>query len=268
MADVFINTNNGVSEVIINGRRMTVNSDSVTVTRGIMGFLVNGVKFTPDDETKTKDSNESSSDKKYKIMSGRVVALVDIPSKGVSKFDVGGKVDNEGNLSQHGDCWLDYESEVTDGSSLSGDAYLSSSKLTERTKVSGRAYISNSFVKRSNISGNSSVNKSTIIDSSLSGNSRISNSQVESSLTSGNTSVTNSYIFNEQLSGNSRVQNQGTPPRDSHPKKKDSRQWRDPDVPSSKENLSSAEDNNENTKVDKLLTKLLNEVGLSNNWED
>ena len=67
----------------------------------------------------------------------RVIALKDIPSRGVKAGDVGGWLEDEHNLSQHGDCWVAEEAKVFGRARVRNNAYVH-----ERARIYDHATVS------------------------------------------------------------------------------------------------------------------------------
>lgn len=78
----------------------------------------------------------------------RITALIDIPKWDVKKGDVGGEIENEGNLSHAGDGWIEVGSVVTDSSRVINGYVGGDSTL------SGRAILSEGVVLSSIVTGN------------------------------------------------------------------------------------------------------------------
>ncbi len=96
---------------------------------------------------------EATDMQKYEIITdqkdenyGHIRALTDFGD--VKKGDVGGKINNYGNLSQEGDCWVGYDASVCDDAKVSGNAKVygnawvyGNAKVYDETEVSGKAHV-------------------------------------------------------------------------------------------------------------------------------
>lgn len=72
----------------------------------------------------------------------QIEALVDIPTIGVQKGDLGGYIANEKCLWQAGDCWIFDDSAVTDGSLVMQSAQVKGKSLIDgNSKIGGRGII-------------------------------------------------------------------------------------------------------------------------------
>lgn len=100
----------------------------------------------------------------------RVVALRNIPKHNINVGDIGGWVEGEHNLSQEGDCWVDYEAKAFKDSKLQDNAVI-----TDRAELFGTAIVMDNAVVgdrakiygRSVISGNAEIiNDAVIMDGS------------------------------------------------------------------------------------------------------
>lgn len=67
--------------------------------------------------------------KKYKIVNGFIVALIDIPQHDVKAGDTGGRVDSYQNLSQDGTSWIGKHACVLDNASVTGNAYVTDTSI-------------------------------------------------------------------------------------------------------------------------------------------
>ena len=90
----------------------------------------------------------------------RIVALVDIPSKGIFKGMRGGWVASEANLSQHGDCFVLDDAMVFDGALVAGNALVS-----EDARVSGGALVAGNaeLYEEAHVTQNAEVHGDAVI---------------------------------------------------------------------------------------------------------
>lgn len=58
----------------------------------------------------------------------RIIATRDICKHGVVEGDLGGWVEGEHNLSQEGDCWIDFDGIVTGKTKITGDTLVIATK--------------------------------------------------------------------------------------------------------------------------------------------
>lgn len=98
--------------------------------------------------------------------------------KGIERFnaeagDFGGLVQTHADLSQEGDCWLDFNSVLSNGATLRGDAYLEDSTVSGPVTVSGDSVIIHGKVQGSP-SGESTIVNSWVMHTTLRGCFRIS----------------------------------------------------------------------------------------------
>lgn len=102
----------------------------------------------------------------------RIKALVDIPSSGVKKGELGGWVEGENNLSQEGDCWVFQEArvsghaKVTQNARVAGHAVVcENATLQGSCFVSGHVYISGKCVVKGfvNVCGHAEVSGCAVI---------------------------------------------------------------------------------------------------------
>lgn len=77
----------------------------------------------------------------------RIKALIDIPIHNVSVGDIGGIVQNEENLSQEGDCWIEKDARVLNSAKVSENALIRGySKIRDLAQVSGSARVKDALV--------------------------------------------------------------------------------------------------------------------------
>ena len=88
----------------------------------------------------------------------RVQLLKDIERFNAEAGDLGGLVAASANLSQEGDCWLDFDSVLSNGATLRGDAYLEDSTVAGPITVSGDSVIIHGKVQASPSSESTIVN--------------------------------------------------------------------------------------------------------------
>lgn len=80
---------------------------------------------------------ESATDNGYEnTILYRIRACRDIPKWNIKKGDIGGYVESEMNLDQHGECWIADDAEVLDNAFVTGNALISDTAL-----ISGNAYV-------------------------------------------------------------------------------------------------------------------------------
>lgn len=90
----------------------------------------------------------------------RIVALKDIPSIGIVKGERGGLVQSEDNLSQQGDCWIDYSAVVYGQARVYEDAQIEDSvQVFGRAAVFGASIISDNAL----IYGNAKVSGHALV---------------------------------------------------------------------------------------------------------
>jgi len=110
----------------------------------------------------------------------------------VRKWDLGGYIEKEDNLSQEGDCWVYHNAKVLDKALISGDA-----AVYDFAVVSDEAYISDDSIieNKATICGNSNIKNKSVIRN---------NSYVKDATISGHCSINNNSIINGiiYLSGN------------------------------------------------------------------
>lgn len=107
----------------------------------------------------------------------RIRALIDIPRHGVKAGDLGGRVQTDYNLSQKGDCWIEYDAVAFARSCIRDNAILKdTSQICDRSNVSGDAILLNASL----VLHYGSVRENAIIDaafvtdhSDVFGNSRV-----------------------------------------------------------------------------------------------
>ncbi len=122
-------------------------------------------------------------EKKYELIetdckSFRIKALKDfqlITGEMVKKGDLGGAVNGEHNLSQEGNCWIEFEARVFDNSTVSGNAVMKgNSWAKDNSIVSGNAVMKDHSCAKgdSRISGNAVMkdNSMALGNSTVSGN--------------------------------------------------------------------------------------------------
>jgi len=98
--------------------------------------------------------------------------------KGIERFnaeagDFGGLVRTHADLSQEGDCWLDFDSVLSNGATLRGNAYLEDSTVSGPVTVTGDSVIIHSELQASP-SGESTIADSWLMHTTLRGRCQIS----------------------------------------------------------------------------------------------
>lgn len=74
-----------------------------------------------------------------------IIALKDIPARGVFAGDRGGYVECHSNLSQYGSCWIERESKVYAGATIDDHAYVNQfSDIRGNVRVDHHAQVSSS----------------------------------------------------------------------------------------------------------------------------
>jgi len=146
-------------------------------------------------------------DKKYELMEtdydgySRVKALKDfqlITGEMVKKGDLGGRVHGEHNLSQEGNCWIDYYARAYDNSMVKDNAVLKDNSMaSDNSTVSGNAILkdfSRAF-DNATVSGNAVMkgNSWTRDNSTVSGNAVMK----DYSCANGNSIITGNAILQE-----------------------------------------------------------------------
>ena len=134
----------------------------------------------------------------YRIQALKDFTYVDAEEEySVIKGQLGGCIETEDNLSQDGDSWVDYNSEVYDGGKITGHSYVSKSKICN-------SLITNSKVTNSSFISRSIIHDSLIIDSMLVF-SRVELSQVNNSYIEGGLSpfiIENAELLNKIIRSN------------------------------------------------------------------
>ena len=102
----------------------------------------------------------------------QIVALKDTP--GVCKAgDLGGYVKSEQNLSQQGNCWINWRSHVYDTARVEGDAQVINTVLYDNVVVKDMAVVKNSALLGKVVIGGFAEVVNQVID----GNARIMNAK-------------------------------------------------------------------------------------------
>ncbi len=106
----------------------------------------------------------------------RIRALRDMPEIGVKAGQFGGYIEEEGNLSQRGNCWVHDGAVVYNGGEVCGDAQVRGSAVINggtigsNAEVSDRAYVLDTDVGiDANISGSATTYRGCISSSTLKG---------------------------------------------------------------------------------------------------
>lgn len=77
----------------------------------------------------------------------RIRALRDIPKIGVEKWNLGGWIECENNLSQKGDCWVKDDAKVSGLACVTGNALIAGrARVAEGAKISGEVEISDDAI--------------------------------------------------------------------------------------------------------------------------
>lgn len=115
------------------------------------------MRDVPEEDMAKKYRMEPEDDGRY-----RIIALKDIKCHGVIKGQRGGLVENETNLSQEGDCWIDVNSIVSENGIVCGDAFLAGSIVSGDATVGGKAKIYDSEIFEKSVVNDAEVHASTI----------------------------------------------------------------------------------------------------------
>lgn len=90
----------------------------------------------------------------------RIVALKDIPSIGIVKGARGGLIESERNLSQQGDCWIDYPARVYGQARVYQDAQIEdSAQVFEHACIYGSSIVSDNAI----VCGHSKVYENAVV---------------------------------------------------------------------------------------------------------
>lgn len=108
--------------------------------------------------------------KKYKLLEieeeYRIFACKDIPRYNVKIGDIGGRVQSEKNLSQYGDCWIEFNSRVLADGLVKDNAILkNSSTISGKVIVGGNAVVCDDAIihGKSVIKGDCVIKHSAIV---------------------------------------------------------------------------------------------------------
>jgi carbonic anhydrase/acetyltransferase-like protein (isoleucine patch superfamily) len=100
----------------------------------------------------------------------RIRALIDIPERGVKVGDLGGWVEDEGNLSHQGTCWIYNNAMVVEWGGVQEDATVHQSAMVDGyAKIMGNATIGGGAIARGNsqLKGECLVEDCVVIDGNV-----------------------------------------------------------------------------------------------------
>ena len=137
----------------------------------------------------------------------RIMAMRDIPSKGVQEGDFGGWVEGPDNLSQDDDCWIGDLAMVYGGAVVKGFAEVSGraeicdkSTIQDHAIVSGNAVLKNVCLKGcARVSGNAEVKNCILTDfASVIQDARVSSSELnENAVINGHATIYDSHLYGQ-----------------------------------------------------------------------
>lgn len=81
----------------------------------------------------------------------RIKALRDIPRHGIKAGDPGGIIEDEHNLSQEGDCWVDKDSYVFNDSCVLSDAIVKNTTLMDNSQVTGCSIVNECLLYKNSV---------------------------------------------------------------------------------------------------------------------